>query len=87
MLPGWNNYAYSLEGFEHETTLVLESAWDCEEACTKESKCFSWKWRAYDKRCYIEASVRIGKQIGRTDVISGWRLDRLREILQDRDCV
>lgn len=78
-LPGWNNYAYSLR------QLVAVSAWDCEQACIDEADCLIWKWRGYDFKCFLDSSMRMGKQVGRTDVVSGWRLDRWAKLFK-KEC-
>lgn len=79
-VPGWNNYAFSKD------VGTMMSAWDCEQRCVNETDCLEWKWRAYDGKCALDTSMRIGKQVGRTDVVSGWRIDRWRNILNQQTC-
>lgn len=67
-----------------------ESVKACKQACKDKKNCLIWRYLPKDKSCKIEDAVRLGRpyfpwvkygdKIDRTDVTSGYMIDRIREL-------
>lgn len=79
LMAGWDNFSD-----EHEVDGVDDFA-GCALVCDGEEDCIGWLFND-QRRCFWQPNMRIGQAASSRASLSGWRVDRFRDIWHQRDC-